>query len=160
MAFDARKALYQGTTSGGERVERPLSPHLGIYRFRLSMALSIGNRIAGVVSSLGLVSVAGWLGALATGPRAFGRTQRVMGSPVGRAVLAGWCVASVYHAIAGARHLIWDAGYRFDRKLIDSDGRRSLILTAIGSLAVLGGLAIRAGSHRSRCPAGDDGALS
>lgn len=50
---DIRKALYVGSRSDGTLIQRPMSPHLQVYRYRLSMVLSISNRITGVVATAG-----------------------------------------------------------------------------------------------------------
>ncbi|GBR05232.1 MULTISPECIES: succinate dehydrogenase, cytochrome b556 subunit [Asaia] len=130
MASDGREAFYHGTDTQGRAIRRPMSPHLDVYRFRLSMALSIGNRMAGVASSLGAGLAVAWLAALAQGPRAFSRAQRVATHPLGRLVFLGWGVATTYHFVASIRHLIWDSGARFEKKEIDEDGRRSVFVTA------------------------------
>ncbi|GBR00282.1 succinate dehydrogenase, cytochrome b556 subunit [Asaia lannensis] len=130
MASDGREAFYYGTDTQGRPIRRPMSPHLDIYRFRLSMALSIGNRISGVVSSLGAGLAVAWLAALAQGPRAFVRAQRVATHPLGRLVFLGWGIATIYHFVASIRHLIWDSGARFEKKEINEDGRRSVFVTA------------------------------
>ncbi|GBQ11387.1 succinate dehydrogenase, cytochrome b556 subunit [Swaminathania salitolerans] len=134
MASDGREAFYHGTDTEGQAIRRPMSPHLDIYRFRLSMALSIGNRMAGVASALGALLAVSWLGALAQGPRSFARAQKIATNPLGRLVFLGWGVATLYHFVAGIRHLIWDSGARFEKKEIDRDGKRSLFLT--GGLSV------------------------
>ncbi|WP_240149349.1 MULTISPECIES: succinate dehydrogenase, cytochrome b556 subunit [Asaia] len=137
MASDGREAFYHGTDTEGRPIRRPMSPHLDIYRFRLSMALSIGNRISGVASSLGAGLAVAWLAALAQGPRAFARAQRVATHPLGRLVFLGWGVATLYHFVASIRHLIWDSGARFEKKEIDEDGRRSVFATAGLSVALV-----------------------
>ncbi|RUT24426.1 succinate dehydrogenase, cytochrome b556 subunit [Asaia sp. W19] len=100
------------------------------------MALSIGNRMAGVASSLGAGLAVAWLAALAQGPRAFARAQRVATHPLGRLIFLGWGVATLYHFIASIRHLIWDSGARFEKKEIDEDGKRSVFVTAGLSLTL------------------------
>lgn len=146
MASNGREAFYHGTDTEGQAIRRPMSPHLDVYRFRLSMALSIGNRMAGVVSSLGAGLAVAWLSALAQGPRAFTRAQRVATHPLGRLIFLGWGVATLYHFVASVRHLIWDSGARFEKKEIDADGRRSVFATAGLSLGLIA--AFVALSHR------------
>ncbi|GBR39331.1 succinate dehydrogenase cytochrome b subunit [Neoasaia chiangmaiensis NBRC 101099] len=148
MASDGREALYQGDNSAGQSIRRPMSPHLGIYRFRLSMVLSITNRMAGVFSALGTGLAVAWLGALAQGPKPFARAQKMAGHPLGQLVFAGWSVATLYHLVASVRHLIWDSGARFGKREIDADGVRALGATSALAGGLLGGFAILARRHR------------
>lgn len=93
---------------------RPLSPHLQIYKLPLAALMSISHRASGVLLSAGLVLLAYWLGAAGYGPEAFERAQRVMGSPFGIVVLLGFSAALYYHLCNGIRHLFWDAGWGFE----------------------------------------------
>jgi succinate dehydrogenase / fumarate reductase, cytochrome b subunit len=96
------------------QAQRPLSPHLQIYRWPLSMALSILHRVTGVALALGLLLMTWWLLALASGPAAFRTVQAVMGSWLGILVLFLWTLALYFHLGNGIRHLVWDAGYGFE----------------------------------------------
>lgn len=89
---------------------RPLSPHLQVWRFHLTMAGSILNRLAAVAMAFGALFVGAWLAALAFGPDAYAGFVGVMGSPIGLLIWFGLTLASTYHLTAGIRHLIWDAG--------------------------------------------------
>jgi succinate dehydrogenase / fumarate reductase, cytochrome b subunit len=89
---------------------RPLSPHLQVWRFHLTMAGSILNRIAAAALSFGALFVVAWLAAAAFGSDAYGRFASIMGSPLGLLVWFGLSLAGAYHLTAGVRHLIWDAG--------------------------------------------------
>ncbi|WP_029605114.1 succinate dehydrogenase, cytochrome b556 subunit [Kozakia baliensis] len=138
MSLDEREALYDGVNTDGKFLRRPMSPHVEIYRFRLSMALSILNRISSVASSAGFGLAITWLGALAAGPKEYKRAQRVLNNPVGQLVMVGWSVATIYHFVAGIRHLIWDEGKRFEKKQIDEDGRVSVAVTSGLSVLLIG----------------------
>src|SRR5262245_44774040 len=94
-------------------VERPLSPHLQIYRPMLTMMMSIVHRITGGALYLGTLLLAWWLLAAASGPNAYMTFQEVLGSIIGRLVLFGYTWALIHHALGGIRHLIWDLGYGF-----------------------------------------------
>lgn len=89
---------------------RPLSPHLQIWRFHLTMAGSILNRIAAGALSFGALFVVAWLWALASGPGNLAAFTDVMGSPFGLLIWFGLTLAAAYHLTAGIRHLVWDAG--------------------------------------------------
>jgi len=89
---------------------RPLSPHLQIWRYHLTMAGSILNRIAAGALSFGALFVVAWLGAAALGPDAYAGFVAAMGSPLGLLIWFGVTLAAAYHLTAGVRHLIWDTG--------------------------------------------------
>jgi succinate dehydrogenase / fumarate reductase cytochrome b subunit len=95
---------------------RPLSPHLQVYRFEWTMALSITHRITGVGLAVGTLLLAWWLIAGAAGPEAFARAQNFIGSGFGLLLMFGWTWALFYHLANGIRHLVWDAGYSFELK--------------------------------------------
>ncbi len=89
---------------------RPLSPHLQIYRPQLTSVLSIAHRGTGIALSVGAPFFAWWLLAAASGPEAYGTAQAFFGSGPGLVVLAGFSFALFYHLCNGIRHLFWDAG--------------------------------------------------
>ena len=89
---------------------RPLSPHLQIYRPQLTSMLSIAHRGAGIALGVGAAFFAWWLLAAASGPDAYGTAQAFFGSVVGIIVLVGFTFALFYHLCNGIRHLFWDAG--------------------------------------------------
>jgi len=89
---------------------RPLSPHIQIYRPQLTSVLSIAHRGAGIALGAGGLFFAWWLLAAASGPEAFGHARAFFGSAPGLVVLAGFSFALFYHLCNGIRHLFWDAG--------------------------------------------------
>jgi succinate dehydrogenase / fumarate reductase, cytochrome b subunit len=94
-------------------VERPLSPHLTIYRPMLSMTMSIVHRLTGAALYVGTLLLVWWLLAAASGPAAYATFQSVAGSFIGRIVLFGYTWALLHHMLGGVRHLIWDTGRGF-----------------------------------------------
>jgi succinate dehydrogenase / fumarate reductase cytochrome b subunit len=94
--------------------ERPLSPHLSIYRWPITMTLSILHRVTGVALSIGFVLLAAWLLSAAAGADAHDRFAELMQSAGGRVVLTLLSLAFFYHLANGVRHLIWDLGYGFE----------------------------------------------
>ncbi|CAP55349.1 succinate dehydrogenase, cytochrome b556 subunit [Gluconacetobacter diazotrophicus] len=134
---DVRDALYIGHRSDGTLTRRPMSPHLQVYRFRLSMFLSIANRAAGVAAAAGSVLGVCWLNAAAKGPESFKKVQKVTRNPLGKLALVGWTLSLVYHFVAGLRHLSWDAGYRFEKKEINEDGPIAVGVTVGTTLALV-----------------------
>jgi len=89
---------------------RPLSPHLGVYKFAYTMALSILHRIMGLALSVGFLVLVWWLMALAQGPHAYMEAIEVLRSGIFKLLLGGWAFAFIYHFCNGIRHLLWDAG--------------------------------------------------
>ena len=94
-------------------VERPLSPHLTIYRLTLTMMMSIVHRITGAALYIGTLLVAWWLIAAASGPNGYATVQWFMGSWIGRLMLFGYTWALIHHMLSGLRYLIWDTGRGF-----------------------------------------------
>lgn len=101
-------------TDAPKTIERPLSPHLQIYRWPLGMAMSIMHRISGAALAVGLIAVCWMLLAAATGPQAWAVFQEFWLSLPGQVMLFGWTMALFYHTLSGIRHLIWDTGALFD----------------------------------------------
>ncbi len=115
--------------------DRPLSPHLSIYRWPITMALSMLHRMTGVALSLGFVVFVLWLFDAASGPDAYAVFMSVMGSFVGKLLLIGWSFAFFYHLSNGARHLLWDTGRGLEKEQADRSAWLVLI-TATALTAV------------------------
>ena len=96
--------------------DRPLSPHLQIYRWQLTSVLSILHRAAGLVLSAGTILLVWWLVAAASGPETYEGVQDFLGSWIGLLLLFGWTVSLFYHLCNGVRHLVWDTGHALDLK--------------------------------------------
>ena len=91
-------------------VERPLSPHLFIYKPMLTMLMSIAHRVTGAGLYFGTLLLAWWLLAAASGPNAYAGIGSFMSSLVGRVILFGYTWTLMHHMLGGIRHLIWDTG--------------------------------------------------
>jgi len=111
---------------------RPLSPHLQVYRLHLIMLVSGGHRISGLGLVLGTLLLVYWLAAAATGPEAFELAQTLFGSFLGRLLLFGWSFALFYHLCTGIRHLVWDTGYGFALP----DAQRSAIAVLVAAVVL------------------------
>lgn len=98
------------------RSERPLSPHLQVYRWQYTMTLSILHRITGCAMSAGLLLFVYWLIALAEGPESYARAEQLFAHPLIKLVLAGLSFCFFYHLMNGVRHLVWDTGHGLERK--------------------------------------------
>jgi succinate dehydrogenase / fumarate reductase cytochrome b subunit len=90
--------------------DRPLSPHLSIYRWPVTMASSILHRASGVAMAVGFIVLVGWLFDAASGPDVYAKFLGAMDTTVGRVLLVGWSYAFFYHFANGIRHLVWDTG--------------------------------------------------
>jgi succinate dehydrogenase / fumarate reductase cytochrome b subunit len=99
--------------------ERPLSPHLQVYRLPLTALVSITHRATGVFLSLGMILLVVVLMAVAQGPEAFAAAQGLLDSLLGKLFLWGWIYALLFHLVHGLRHLIWDTGHGFERDSLD-----------------------------------------
>lgn len=117
-------------------IERPLSPHLGIYRWYFTMALSIAHRVTGVALASGLVLLTWWLVALASGPDAFATIHWFIDSWFGALVLFGYTLVVFYHMGNGVRHLVWDVGYGFDVEVARRSGMAVLAFAGVMTLLV------------------------
>ena len=114
------------------RGNRPLSPHLTIYRPQLNSAMSIFHRLAGMALGLAAVLVVWWFLAAATGPDYFAFVDGWLTSWLGGLVLLAALAALWYHFFNGIRHLVWDAGRGFDLDHVHKSG-----LAALGAAAVM-----------------------
>jgi succinate dehydrogenase / fumarate reductase cytochrome b subunit len=99
--------------------ERPLSPHLQIYRPMLTMLMSIAHRISGVGNAVGFLLLAGWLLAISLGPEAYAQVSEFFGSILGRLLLFLFTWSLIHHMLGGIRHLIWDTGTGLDKVSIE-----------------------------------------
>ncbi|NDW07431.1 succinate dehydrogenase, cytochrome b556 subunit [Jiella pacifica] len=111
---------------------RPLSPHLSIYRFSPTMAMSIIHRITGIALYVGTLLLVWWLVAAASGPDAFATASAVFGSFIGQLVLFGYTWALVHHMLGGLRHFAWDMGHAISKET----STKLAIATAIGSVSI------------------------
>ena len=94
---------------------RPLSPHLSVYRWPITMALSILHRATGVALSVGLLAFAVWLLAVAGDASAYATVTGLLSGPLGQVALIAWSAAFFFHLANGVRHLVWDAGRGFEK---------------------------------------------
>jgi succinate dehydrogenase / fumarate reductase, cytochrome b subunit len=124
------------------RVQRPISPHLQIYRLTLTLVMSGLHRISGIALYFGSLLLAWWLIAIASGPNAYANAQWLMGTIIGRLVLLGYTWALIHHALGGVRHLIWDTIHGLEPNEREWLARATIVgslgLTAI--LWIIGGL--------------------
>ena len=118
-----------------DRVERPLSPHLQVYRPQITSVLSIVHRATGLALSLGMVVLAYWLVAVATGEAAYSDARALLGGVVFKLCYAGWCFCFFYHLANGMRHLVWDVGVGLERGQYQLSGWLVVAFSLIASAA-------------------------
>jgi len=116
--------------------ERPISPHLQIYRWQITMVMSILHRITGIALGVGTIVLVYWLVAAAAGPKYFNTAQAIMGSIPGRIVLFGFTACLVYHLLNGIRHLAWDTGAGMEIPQFYRSGWLVAVLTVFLTLAI------------------------
>ena len=115
---------------------RPLSPHLQVYKPQLTSVLSILHRATGIALAVGTLLLVWWLVAAATGVNAFADVQAFIGSWIGKLLLLGWSFAIFYHMCNGIRHLFWDAGRGYELETAYATGRivvAAAIILTIGA---------------------------
>lgn len=100
---------------------RPVSP-FWIYRWQITMTMSILHRATGVALAVGTLALVYWLVALGMGPGDYGTAHGLLGSPLGQFLLWGWTFSLFYHLCNGIRHLAWDAGWGFEIKTVYMSG--------------------------------------
>jgi succinate dehydrogenase / fumarate reductase cytochrome b subunit len=117
-------------------IERPLSPHLTIYRPQINMVMSIVHRITGAANYVGTLLIAAWLVSAATGPEAYATVNALFGHPIGKLILFGYSWSVIHHMLGGIRHLIWDTGRGLQIGAVNA----LCWLTILGSLALTAAL--------------------
>jgi succinate dehydrogenase / fumarate reductase cytochrome b subunit len=124
--------------------DRPLSPHLEVYRPQLTSVLSITHRMTGVALALGTLLLVYWLVAVASGAAAYDTAQGLIGSVLGRLLLFGWSAALFFHLCNGIRHLFWDAGYGLELPTLYRSGWTVVAATCVLTLvAWVGGYMVK-----------------
>jgi len=110
---------------------RPLSPHLTIYRWPVTMMTSITHRATGMAMAVGALVLAWWLISISNGPEGYASFHAIMDTIPGLVVVFGLTWSLAYHFFSGLRHLAWDLGYGFEKKLAE---RNSVVVFALSFL--------------------------
>lgn len=116
--------------------DRPLSPHLQIYRWQWTMALSILHRATGLALVVGCGLLVCWLMALADGPKPYQGLQTFLTSTFGKVLLIGWTWTLFYHLANGLRHLAWDAGLGYELPVARASGYISFAVSVLLTAAL------------------------
>lgn len=115
-------------------VQRPLSPHLQVYKPQLTSVLSILHRATGIALAVGALYLALWVICAAGSRETYAGFQWFNTSILGRILLGGWLFCGFYHLCNGIRHLFWDAGYGFE---LEDAYRSGWIVVAVSLIATL-----------------------
>jgi len=116
--------------------KRPMSPHMQIWRWHITMLGSILHRFTGIGLYVGALVAAGWLYCLMLGPGYYDAFEKIAGSIAGQVVLFGFTLCALYHALNGVRHLFWDAGQGFTPKVASATGWLVLVVAIIGAIGI------------------------
>ncbi len=121
-----------------EKRQRPLSPHLQIYRPQLTSVLSITHRGTDIALVAGTLVLVYWLIAAASGAEAYASAQSLLGSWLGRTLLLAFSFSLFFHLCNGIRHLFWDVGLGFELKTTYASGMAVVIVSVAMTLAAWG----------------------
>ena len=110
--------------------QKPISPHLQIYRWHISSLLSITHRISGIINLLALIFIFFWLIVLSFGETNYELFLLAINSFIGKFILIGFTWSMCFHILSGIRHLAWDLGYGFEIKTANISG----VLVILSSL--------------------------
>ena len=127
------------------QTQRPVSPHLQVYKWSVTMASSIFHRATGVALGVGTLVLAWWLIAAATSDDAYALVQGFLGSIVGRVIMLGFLWSLIYHMMNGLRHLLWDLGYGFEIGTAQKSGWLAFIAATLATIAVAATMIVMGG---------------
>lgn len=110
-------------------IKRPLSPHLQVYRLPMTAKMSISHRITGVLLTIGLVLLAGWIIAAGLGEERYNQAMVLIDTPYTKYVFVAWAFALFYHMGNGLRHMLWDIGFGLNEKASIRSGWLVILFT-------------------------------
>jgi succinate dehydrogenase / fumarate reductase cytochrome b subunit len=119
---------------------RPLSPHVQVWRWHVTMLASILHRAAGMALYVGLLLLAGWVLALQQGAEAFAAYTSALSTPIGLAIVFAVILAWLFHLANGVRHLFWDVGAGFKPATANLTAWLAIVFAALGTTAIVVGL--------------------
>ena len=101
---------------------RPLSPHLQVYKWQLSSLLSITHRLTSIINTAGITLICSWILSLYMGENCYKYFSMFASSFIGKFILIGFTWSFSYHLLNGVRHLVWDMGYGYEIKTANLSG--------------------------------------
>lgn len=121
-------------------MNRPLSPHLSVYKWNVTSVSSILHRATGVFMTLGTVALAAWIISAAMGADCYEYVLSILSSWIGWLVMFGLSFSFFYHLANGVRHLVWDAGYGFDKQVARRSGWAAIVGALVATLLFWAGV--------------------
>jgi succinate dehydrogenase / fumarate reductase cytochrome b subunit len=115
---------------------RPLSPHLTIYRWQVTMLASITHRVTGAGLGVGALVLVWWLVAVSNGPEGYENFMSYAETPLGLLILLGFTWALAFHFLNGIRHLAWDLGYGFEKRTATQTGSLVYVMSVVLAIAI------------------------
>lgn len=119
-----------------KKTERPLSPHIFIYKPMLTMTLSMIHRITGAALYFGTALLVWWLVALASGGEAYGTVSWFMGTPIGLLIMVGYTWALFHHMVGGIKHFLWDFGKGFELDTVEFVAKLAVVIPILLTILV------------------------
>jgi len=116
--------------------ERPLSPHLSIYRWQVTMLASITHRATGIALAAGTLVLAWWLVSISNGPEGYENFMSVASTPIGIIAMFGFTWSLAFHMLNGIRHLAWDMGYGFNKMTATQTGSLVYVLSLVFAVGI------------------------
>jgi succinate dehydrogenase / fumarate reductase cytochrome b subunit len=115
---------------------RPMSPYVSVWRWHLTMAVSILHRVTGVALYGAALILAAWALSLAAGPDVYDRFRLILGSPIGKLALIAITLSLFFHLANGVRHLVWDFGEGFAPKTADMTAAAVVVFAVLATIGV------------------------
>ncbi len=127
--------MSESPAAGAGRAQRPMSPHLQIYRPQITSVLSILHRISGFAMVVGTIALVAWLWGAAYSPALFAAMHTFFVHPLGRILMLGWTFSYYFHLANGIRHLFWDIGRGFDLDNVNRSGFAVVVFSILATAA-------------------------
>ena len=115
---------------------RPLSPHLGIYKKSLTAIFSIFHRITGFGLSIGSILIAIWIAILALGPNYFFIFEAISSFLIFKIILLIWTIGFFFHLFNGIRYIFWSFGFGMELKTVYNSSYLVILLTFVSTIIV------------------------
>lgn len=116
--------------------KRPMSPHVSVWRWHVTMLGSILHRATGCANYVGAMLAVAWLFAMTFGEERYNAFAAIVATLPAQVILFGFTVSVCYHLLNGVRHLVWDAGHGFTPKLASFTGTLVILLGIALAIAV------------------------
>lgn len=116
--------------------KRPMSPHMQVWKWHVTMLGSILHRATGMANYVGAILVVAWLFAATLGQDSYDQFAAIVGSIPGQVILFGFTVSVAYHLLNGIRHLVWDIGHGFQPKFASFTGSLVILLSIVAAVAI------------------------